>query len=394
MRTLVVGVYTHPEYLPPTLNALESLSNEFDQIFVVHRNVLGFDWKYPSNVTLLCAGEQLSVREAEQRSVLYKIKAFLKFSFLLCTTFNKSRATALLVYDCMPLLSCWLMRFFMRKPEILWYHNHDVTEYQYIRKGSLSWWAWKSETWMFPRLTIFSLPALERKACFPMGTLRGKFFFLPNFPSKNIYKCFSSVKKRDSITKILYQGSVAPEHGLEEIIPLLNRPIGGKELRLVIKGFIRDEYKRQLEEIINRYSVQDKVLFIGPTGYKEVIENAFGCHIGIGIHKKSDIMNKTLGTASNKIYEYAAAGMPVLLYDNFHFREHLEKFSWAFFTDCTETSLGKCLTEICLNYEQLSKQAQIDFENKLNFDSSFSAVLSYINKEESSMILSHKYSGI
>jgi glycosyltransferase involved in cell wall biosynthesis len=267
---------------------------------------------------------------------------------------------------------------FIRKPALLWYHNHDVAEPQYLRKWSLYWFAWKTEKWIFPRLDIFSLPALERQICFPMNLLKGKFLFLPNYPSKKVYTDHGQ-KSLESEIRILYQGSIGPEHGLEEIIGLLDQPVAGKKLHLVLKGFISPEYKQQLEEFARKHQVLENVTFIGPSGYKAVIENAFNCHIGIGIHRKADMMNKTLGTASNKIYEYAAAGMPVLLFDNPHFRKHLQQFEWTFFTDCSKSSLIECIGVICSDYAAFSKKARADFENELNFEHFFEKANSYID---------------
>ena len=84
-------------------------------------------------------------------------------------------------------------------------------------------------------------------------------------------------------------------------------------------------------------------------------------HIGIGIHRKEDIMNKTLGTSSNKIYEYAAAGLPVLLYDNQQFRNYLGKYKWAFFTDCSKASLISALETMERNIQELGKRGQDGF---------------------------------
>ena len=40
---------------------------------------------------------------------------------------------------------------------------------------------------MFKYLDLFSLPAIERKDYFPMNELKGQFFYIPNFPSKEFY---------------------------------------------------------------------------------------------------------------------------------------------------------------------------------------------------------------
>ena len=379
-KTLIVAIYSHPEYYPPTLNALEYLSRDYDTIYLVHRNITGFDWQYPPNVHLVSQKKLLPVREAEKTGFLKKIFWFASFTMLFFSLVRKHKPDTILFYDCMPLLSYRLFHFFMTKPNVLWYHNHDIADPAYLKKNSLTWWAWKSESWIFPKLDLFTLPAVERKTYFPMENLKGRFFFLPNFPSVKIYERYNNVKKDKNYLKILYQGSIGEQHGLEEIIPLLGTDTGQREWQLILKGFIDPVYLQRLQDLAKQYNVAGKLIYKGPGGYREVIENAAGCHIGIGIHKKPDVMNKTLGTASNKIYEYAATGMPVLLYSNEHFKEHLGTYKWAFFTDCTASSLITCLKEIVKDYENMSRQARNDFATSLNFEYYFMPLMKHLHK--------------
>ena len=370
-KNIVIAIYSPPEYYPPTLNAIEYLADVYDHLYIIHRNYdEAFDWVYPPNVSLISSGKKINVRDAERAGLTKKIIFFLQYTAKVFKLFRKTRPDTILLYDYMPVLSIRILFFFARKPRLLWYHNHDVGDETYLRKWSLSWLAWKSEKWIFPRLDFFSLPSLERKVFFPMEKLKGKFLFLPNFPSLKVYKQILGEKKKETgaAIKLLYQGSIGPLHGLEEIIPILNEKIAGKELRLIIKGFISEDYLAKLRQIATEHAVSDKMEYKPPTGYREVIQNAFSCHIGIGIHRKQDIMNQTLGTSSNKIYEYAASGMPVLLYDNNHFRKHLGKFEWAFFTDCSNTSVLDCLEKIIAGYDYLSAKARKDFEEGLNFE--------------------------
>ena len=168
------------------------------------------------------------------------------------------------------------------------------------------------------------------------------------------------------------------------LFPLLKERIAGKDLILVLKGFIKPKYLELLKSIAAENNVSEKLLYIGPTDYREVIENGRTCHIGIGIHKKDDIMNKTLGTASNKIYEYAALGLPVILYDNEHFREILGKYEWAFFTDTSSGSLRNCLEKIITDYPRLSDLALSDFRKQLSFEQYFQTLKKTLPKEEMS----------
>ncbi|HYC27647.1 MAG TPA: hypothetical protein VEB42_02510, partial [Chitinophagaceae bacterium] len=249
MKNLVIALYSQPEYYPPTLSALEYLSAEYDNIYFVHRNYITFDWVYPPNVHMIPSGKLVHVRDAEAWGIKRKVKEFIAFTNLLRKTIKQHGAHTLLIYDPMPVLSYRFISKMIKKPHVLWYHNHDVAEGSYLRKYSLGWLAWKSEKWIFPKLDIFSLPAVERRVYFSMNKLKGKFFFLPNFPSKKIYDRFRPSGKPTNLLKILYQGSIGPLHGLEEIIPLLNSNINGRELQLVLKGFINDEYFGLLKKI-------------------------------------------------------------------------------------------------------------------------------------------------
>jgi Glycosyl transferases group 1 len=360
---MVIAMYTHPEYYPPTLSALENLSPLYKNIYLLHGNTKGFNWKYPDNVILVGSGDLYEPGEMEASSVSKKIGRFARYTKSFYSLLKKIKPDTLLLYDILPILSYRFISHWINKPAILWYHNHDVADAKQIRRYSLSWFAWKSEKWIFPRLNIFSLPAMERKAAFPMNLFRGEFIFLPNFPSRFIYKNKESEKEKPGKTiRLLFQGSIGTLHGLEQIIPLLKEQINGHELQLILKGFVSKEYAENLRRLAESSGVTDRLIFIGPTGYAGVIENARTCDIGIGIHMKQDLMNRTLGTASNKIYEYAAIGLPVLIYDNEHFRRTLGKYSWVFFTDTSETSLRNCMQEMISNLNSLSEAAKNDLQ--------------------------------
>ena len=379
-KNLVISIYSPPEYYPPTLNAIEYLSDIYEHIYVVFRNYdEEFDWIYPENVYLIQAGKKIHVRKAETSSVWKKALYFFQYSRLLFKTIRKNRPDTILLYDYFPVLAYRLISPFIKKPGILWYHNHDVAENQFIRTWSLAWFAWKSEKWIFPRLQIFSLPSVDRQVYFPMKKLKGRFFFLPNYPSVKVFNRYTRYEKSyPDVLKIVYQGSIGPLHGLEEMIRLSGNRINGRELELAVKGFISDDYKNDLLALAVEEGTGDKLTIIPPGSYSKVIEHCMRYHIGIGIHRKEDIMNKTLGTSSNKIYEYAAAGLPVLLFDNQQFRHYLGKYKWAFFTDCSKASLISALETIEQNIRELGNQARMDFENELNFEKYFEPVCQFL----------------
>ena len=102
------------------------------------------------------------------------------------------------------------------------------------------------------------------------------------------------------------------------------------------------------------------------------------CDIGIGINMNKDAISSTLGTASNKIYEYAASGLPVLLSDSVQYRRYLDKYEWAFFSDGSADSLKENIELILKDLPHLASAARRDFEQSLNFEDVFQPVLQEI----------------
>lgn len=377
MNNLVVAIYFHPEAYPPTLNAIGELSECFDRITVVHRPHLKGNWKYPSNVNAVASGKHITSVSQEKAPLLKKIGFFVAFTGSFLIACRKEKPVMILVYDNLSLWAYRLIRPFLQKHKV-WYHNHDVTELNLIRKYSIGWFAAKHELKAFKYLDIFSLPANERLSYFPINELKGKYFFIPNYPAKRFYSRFYSRKELSQPVKIIFQGSIGPHHGIEEIIPLLKETINGYSLVLVLKGPCREEYRKLYSEIAKEHQVTDKLIFLGITPYNEVPAASASCHIGIGILAKQDVMNTTLGTASNKLYEYAAVGLPVIYYNRVNFTRHLDKFSWAFPAELNSNDIREKIGVILRSYAQLSSAAHKEFMQSLNFETGFSETKTFI----------------
>lgn len=372
MKNMVICFYSHPEYYPPTLNALSYLAADYDNIYVVHRNYPSSGWKFPPNVHLIANGPVQPIKEVENAGTLTKIRLFLRFARLLRKHIRKANPDTILLYDSIAVLAYRLSAPFVRKPRVLWYHNHDVTDLSAVKKHSIGGWSVNAEKWIFPLLNIFTLPADSRKKYFPMDRLKGQYFLLPNFPSQRLYgKYLQTDKKIEKTINLVFQGYLGPQHGLEEIITYLLPQKQEYIYRLHLKGFISPSFRSELEELSRKYNVEEQVTFYGFIPYADIPASNAENHIGIAIYKKKDIMNTTMSTASNKIYEYAASGMPALLYDNEHFRQHVGKFRWALFTDCSASSLVECMKDIVANYALYNSLAKKDFLESLNYEKNF-----------------------
>ncbi len=380
-KKVLIAIYQHPEAFPPTLNAINTLAQRYQSVEVVSNRFLKNEFPYPSNVSLKMVGPPIPNWDYAHLPAWKKLYRWLRFSLLMLS--RAAKADVLIIYDAYPIPSYYYGRWFLfKKPKTIWYHNHDVIEAGKENFFSLNYLASSTEPKLFPLIDIFSLPAEERKTHFPLEHLKGSYFFLPNFPSTQIYQIPEEKNSPDKEIKVIYQGTMSEGRGIEEIIQLLDETIAGHDLKLVLKGFIRNEYQEKLQNLIHDQGVANKVTFEGVTPYQDVPKIAMQCHIGLAVFTKNDIMNRTLGTASNKIYEYAACGLPVLYFDHENFRKHLDKYSWAIPTDLSKGSLLSAIEYIIDHYETLSSAARITFLKETNFEGHFKKVLDYLNPHE------------
>jgi hypothetical protein len=377
-NNLVVAIYYHPEAYPPTLNAVEELSASFDTIEIVYRPNIKGTWIYPANVTAYASGNFILARDQETSPVIKKLLFFKKFTLDFLRSCRKKKPSCILIYDSLALLSYYLIRHLISFEHKVWYHNHDVLEKKLIRKYSLSWFAYKAEETFINKLDIFSLPANERLPYFDTSKFTGKYFCIPNYPSLKFYKQFYSERKLENELRIIFQGRIDRYHGIEEIIPILKYNLSGHTLRLILKGHCDTDYQKEIENIAETNNVRNLLEIYGFSPYAEVPRISSGCHIGIGIFAKKDIMNETLGTASNKVYEYAAVGLPVLYLENSTLKKYLEKFCWALPVQMSSTSIRGKIEEAIANYSEYSKAAYDSFCKDLNFEYHFAEVKTYV----------------
>ncbi|MFK7932748.1 MAG: glycosyltransferase [Saprospiraceae bacterium] len=374
-NTILIAIYAHPENYPPTLNAIEILAKKYDQVIVFFRANLAVNWTYPENVVIIPDGKIVSVQQQMQLPVFKKIKLFTTFTYQLYRLYQKHQPSVVLLYDAVALLAWSNVQRILNNKPLIWYHNHDKIERHEIGKYSIGWFALRAEKKMFPRLSLFSLPSNERKQFFPMKTLMGQYSFLPNYPALSFYQRFEQQRALKKDLNLVYQGAVNDEHGLEEIINILGERIDNKTLHLTIYGSPTPTYRVKLMKLAEQYDVQKQVHFGGRIPYRELPAYTGQHHIGIAINKPKGIIYKTGGTASNKIYEYAALGLPVLYFDSTHYRKHLAAHDWAFATDLTVASLLTTLQNVCNNYQSLSRAARKDFSEQLNFEANFQPIL-------------------
>jgi glycosyltransferase involved in cell wall biosynthesis len=371
-----------PENYPPTLNAISRwcADERVASVLVLAPNIEFSDWQYPNKAhRIVCNAKCLSVDAVMRLSAFAKLRRFLRFARMLLRVLKTERPEVVMLIDEGPVLAYRWIRWLLPKEyqPIIWYHNHDVVENP--GRFNLTGQGVRTQAWLFPKLAAFTLPANERQRFFPMQSLRGIYAEIPNCPERAFYSRFFRSELQPGACvgddfRIVFQGAIGPGHGLEALLELAHSGRFERRLILVLKGWAQPAYEVQIKRKVVELGLEAQFEWHGFGPYSEVPKLAASCHAGIAIHSGTDAMNTSLGRASNKIYEYAALGLPVLLFDSPHFRAHLGAQKWALFTDISQDSLLSCLQQILANYGELKSAAREDFLHTYNFGHFFDPV--------------------
>src|SRR5690554_490829 len=246
-KKILVVIYGHPEYYPPTLNALDSLSKSFSEVRVVHRPFIDSTWSYPENVILTPSGKNIKVKDQENANTFKKIFYHFQFIFTVFKEIVFKNYSVILAYDHLATLSLTVLSLFIKKKTVLWYHNHDVPAVEKTNKYSIGRIAIKTQNSFLKKCDVFTLPTVERLEYFTIHA-RTKIFILPNYPSINRYKNIFKLNRSLENPKIIYQGTIGEGHGIIETLQAINKSKKLKSVKMCLAGSISNEFKQLLDQ--------------------------------------------------------------------------------------------------------------------------------------------------
>jgi glycosyltransferase involved in cell wall biosynthesis len=108
----------------------------------------------------------------------------------------------------------------------------------------------------------------------------------------------------------VYIGGLVSGRGIEETIEALP---AAPELRLLLMGRGLDEYRARLERVAARLGVADRVEYRPPIEPADVVEAISGADMGLSLIQPICLSNEL--SLPNKLFEYTAAGLPVVASD-------------------------------------------------------------------------------
>lgn len=148
-----------------------------------------------------------------------------------------------------------------------------------------------------------------------------------------------------------------------------------QDVKLVLRGF--GPMEKSLREKVHQ-NHYNNVVFAAPVKTNELIPFASSSHVGVAITQKI-CLNFEL-SISNKIFEYAAAGLPVIMSDIPEHRYLNNKYHFGIVLDAdTPVCLASAIRELFLNrelYLQLSENAR-KFSADVTWEREFKKLLDF-----------------
>jgi glycosyltransferase involved in cell wall biosynthesis len=178
---------------------------------------------------------------------------------------------------------------------------------------------------------------------------------------------------------VFRQGVIGPNHAIEATIhslPLWDDPTWV----FAVMGIGQPAYIDHLKSVAADLGVREQFAVLPPVGYDEVLQFTSGADVGHGLYEPTHINNTHIATASNKIMEYMACGVPVLVSDRPGLRDLVQTHSCGFCADeSSPEAISAGVNALLRHPEQaldMGKAGRHAFETVFCYERQFAPVLS------------------
>ncbi|WP_271253144.1 glycosyltransferase [Pseudanabaena sp. Chao 1811] len=374
-------VYSNPDYYPPTVNAVYLLSEHFD-IVLIGRNQETPHWQYPSNVSVHRLGEYTSVKERVQRSAKEKLWEYT--DFVIQSRRLLKDVSLIYAYDTFAYIASYLSAIHIFKKIPLIYHSHEISD-KLSPLSSLSGFLQRIERKLIHHATIVVFPDKDRAIFFQTITnLKKTPLIVPNFPLKSVFQLqldwYSVIPNRWQSIIIFYRGTISNSSSMLEIIT--STTLINKDSHIKFVGFMNKEAAKEIDDLINTLQISKNFSYLGTIPYNDLQMHTLSSTIGFALYKNTSFDRVACVTACNKIYEYAACGLPVIVSDFPNYREFLCNESWVRFANPEDPhAIADAIKDILCDFEDYQKTcsaARQAFEERFNYEIVFFPLLTEI----------------
>ncbi len=370
-------IYANPDHYPPTVNAIYLLAEYFD-IVLIGRNQDIPDREYPPNVEIHRLGYFSSLQERVEASTAKKLQEFTQF--VLDARRFLQDVSIVYAYDSFAYVAACLCRLFLNHSVPIIYQSHEIGEYR-SSQLSLTYWIEKAERTWIDQAEIVVFPDQDRADFYQKRSpLSHQPMIIPNFPLRSLFDLPSDwaaiVPQRWQKRKLFYRGTISQTSSMREMITAGSQ-IEKAEIQFV--GFLNSNLQNQLNEWVDHHLLSARFSYLGRLPYADLTAHTLSATLGFALYKATSFDRVACATACNKIYEYAACGLPVIVSDFPTYRSYLKHEPWVQFADPNEPESIKSAIQVILsnfeNYQQMCLAARQAFEEKFNYERIFYPLL-------------------
>lgn len=376
---LLVVFYANPDNYPPTFNAVSLLSAHFD-VRIVCRKTDRESRLWPAGVRIDRVGRSADAAESAAASRAEKLAELMVFSWTVRRRIHELRPSVVLAYEPHALVAVSLSG--CRAPVV--YQRHEVEELDQLDLRSLGGWVSRHALRASAGVELLVFPEATRALYYQkFVALERQPLVIPNFP---LLRSFVEppfdelLPERARRRHVLYRGSIGPVNGIREAVAAVrhfDRHVG---LRLC--GPCDPQFQRELKELADRDGVRDRIEFAGFVPFEELNRQTMAASVGLMLYKAVDTNWTHIASANNKLWEYAAAGVPSVVPDRAAFRELLGGEGWVEFVDETSpTDIARAVERFLADpaaLDRRSREARRRFEERFNYERVFSPMLDRI----------------
>jgi glycosyltransferase involved in cell wall biosynthesis len=387
-KKIGVMVYANPDYYPPTVSAIYLLSKYFD-IILIGRNFESPSVTYPENVTIHRLGRYSTVREREAQSTQAKLWEYLKF--IQNSHQLLQGVDCLYVYEPFAFVTGYLYKLRFNQTIPIFYHCHELAE-KIAPLSSLTGWVQRLEKRWVNQATEVIQPEQERANYYQkLMELNKAPLVVPNFPLPSFFEFDCDwqnlIKNRWHNPVLFYRGSISTNISTVEIlesVKLLPEKIQS-QTRIEFVGSLNKNNEEELDRTVKSLCLDKIFHYLGMlSSYQDVQQVTLTACIGFCLYKKSSKNTNFTITSSNKIYEYAGCGLPIIISDSENYRNFLGKELWVRFADPDDPqSIANAVIDILSNFEQyqaMCLSARKAFEERYNYNIVFEPLLNKIKE--------------
>ncbi|MBA2526451.1 MAG: glycosyltransferase [Pyrinomonadaceae bacterium] len=369
--------YGDPDQYPPIINGSRLLAEAGFELDIFCRwNARRWNVSYPAAVRIHRIKTETGSTWREYLSFVRKV-----------VQSGDSGAAVFIGHDMHGLLPARLLGGRYRRPVI--YHCHDFSEKdRKIPAGS-------ELVRLFERrfasgVDLVVVPDAERGAVIEeeLG-LKQSPLVVANAPMRRAAKRTGALhaalmRHGKTFSRVLFrQGRIGPGHAIESTLQSI-LDWDNPEWGFVLMGPGEQAYVQTLWTTAKSLGVERQFVVLPPVGYDEVAQFTGGADCGHGLYQPVTLNHRFYTTASNKIMEYMAEGLPLLLSDTPSLKALVNRHECGLTANEESPKSIAAAVNTLLGDQEKSRQmgtaARRAFELEFSYEQQFAPVIESIKK--------------